>query len=58
MKAQPRGRAIILNNFKFKDNLRAQREGSEADVKNLDRLFIKLGFTTDKWIDYTKQVMI
>jgi hypothetical protein len=44
MTSFPRGRALIINNSMFKQR-GMNREGSQADVKNLEELFNQLGFT-------------
>ena len=45
MGSNPRGRAVVISNTYFCDPKLSQRQGTEIDLENLDRLFTGLGFT-------------
>ncbi len=63
----PRGRAVIVNNQKFKKFLNDKnelkprlkyRKGSEHDRDKLKALFEKLGFTVDIWENKKGEVCV
>lgn len=56
MTSPKRGRAIIINNMNFKGRDEARREGSDVDLRNINRLFYELGFETTKLQDLTAKV--
>ena len=55
MSASPRGRAIILNNWKF-TRPNKERKGSEVDVEHLECVFKQLDLIVEKWENKTAQV--
>ena len=59
MRSIPRGLALIINNANFKANSGfGPRIGSEVDVRNLENLFIYLGFTVFVKQDLVKNEII